>query len=90
MAHQSGPKIVEAPRWAAVGVVIIMLVFAYNVIGTAVRAKKMTGIMGVLIVDLVPLVVLYLDAFPASPNMSQDLFWWWWLFISGSRRPGRC
>ncbi len=74
-----GRKFVEAPRWAAVGVVIIMLVFAYNVIGTAIRANKITGIMGVLIVDLVPLVVLYLDAFPAQPNMSQDLFWWWWL-----------
>jgi nitric oxide reductase subunit B len=74
-----GRKFVEAPRWAAVGVVIVMLVFAYNVVGTAIRAKKMTGIMGVLIVDLVPLVVLYLDAFPAQANMSQDLFWWWWL-----------
>ena len=40
-----GRKYVEAPRWAAIGVVIVMLVFAYNVIGTAIRAKKMTGIM---------------------------------------------
>jgi nitric oxide reductase subunit B len=35
-----GRKYVEAPRWAAMGVVIVMLVFAYNVIGTAIRAKK--------------------------------------------------
>jgi nitric oxide reductase subunit B len=74
-----GRKFVEAPRWAATGVVIVMLVFAYNVIGTAIRARKVTGITGVLIVDLVPLVILYLDAFPAQPNMSVDLFWWWWL-----------
>src|SRR5512139_2891272 len=74
-----GRKFVEAPRWAALGIVVIMLVFAYNVIGTAIRARKITGIMGVLMVDLVPLLVLYLDAFPAQPNMSQDLFWWWWL-----------
>ena len=74
-----GRKFVEAPRWAALGIVVILLVFAYNVIGTAIRAKKMTGIMGVLIVDLVPLLVLYLNAFSAQPNMSQDLFWWWWL-----------
>ncbi len=74
-----GRKFVEAPRWAALGIVVIMLVFAYNVVGTAIRAKKMTGIMGVLIIDLIPLLVLYLDAFPAQPNMSQDLFWWWWL-----------
>ena len=74
-----GRKFVEAPRWAALGIVVIMLVFAYNVIGTAIRAKKITGIMGVLIIDLVPLLVLYLDAFSAQTNMSQDLFWWWWL-----------
>ena len=39
----------------------------------------MTGIIAVLMIDLVPLIVLYLDAFPAITNMSQDLFWWWWL-----------
>lgn len=74
-----GRKFVEAPRWAALGIVVIMLVFAYNIVATAVRAGKMTGIMGVLIVDLVPLLALYLDAFPAQTNMSEDLFWWWWL-----------
>src|SRR5579885_76221 len=74
-----GRKYVEAPRWAAVGIVVVMLVFAYNVIGTAIRARKITGIVGVLIVDLIPLIVLYLDAFPAARNMSVDLFWWWWL-----------
>jgi nitric oxide reductase subunit B len=30
-------------------------------------------------VDLVPLLGVYLDAFPAQTNMSEDLFWWWWL-----------
>ncbi len=74
-----GRKYVEAPRWAAVGVVLVMFVFAWNVIGTAIRARKITGIMGVLMVDLVPLIVLYLDAFPAIRNMSVDLYWWWWL-----------
>ncbi|HEX6796051.1 MAG TPA: cbb3-type cytochrome c oxidase subunit I [Casimicrobiaceae bacterium] len=74
-----GRKYVEAPRWAAIGVVLVMLVFAYNIVGTAIRAKRMTGILAVMIIDLVPLVVLYLDAFPAIDNMSVDLYWWWWL-----------
>ena len=74
-----GRKYVEAPRWAAIGVVAVVAVFMYNVVGTAVKAGKMTGIVGVLIVDLVLLFALYLDAFPALTNMSQDLFWWWWL-----------
>jgi nitric oxide reductase subunit B len=74
-----GRKYVEAPRWAALGVVAVMAVFAYNVLATAIQTRKITGIVAVLMVDLVPLVVLYLDAFPAMTNMSQDLFWWWWL-----------
>lgn len=74
-----GRKYVEAPRWAAIGIVIVVLAFMYNVIATAVKAKKMTGILAVLIVDLIPLSALYLDAFPALTNMSHDLYWWWWL-----------
>lgn len=74
-----GRKYVEAPRWAAIGVVVVMVVFAYNVIGTAYIARKITGIAAVLMIDLVPLVLLYLIAFPAISNMSADLFWWWWL-----------
>jgi nitric oxide reductase subunit B len=74
-----GRKYVEAPRWAAIGVVIVMGVFAYNVLGTAYAARTITGVTAVLMIDLVPLLVLYLVAFPAISNMSVDLFWWWWL-----------
>ncbi len=74
-----GRKYVEAPRWAALGIVAVMGVFAFNVIATTVKARKSTGILTVLIIDLVPLIVLYLDAFPEMRNMSEDLFWWWWL-----------
>ncbi len=35
-----GRKYVEAPRWAALGIVVIMVVFAYNVIGTVIAAQK--------------------------------------------------
>jgi nitric oxide reductase subunit B len=74
-----GRKYVEAPRWAAVGIVVVVLAFVFNVTATAWRARKMTGLLGVLILDLVPLAVLYLDAFPKITNMSHDLYWWWWL-----------
>jgi nitric oxide reductase subunit B len=74
-----GRKYVEAPRWAAIGIALVAAVFAYNVIATTVVARRSTGILTVLIADLVPLVLLYFDAFPEMTNMSQDLFWWWWL-----------
>ena len=74
-----GRKYVEAPRWAAIGIVLVVATFMYNVIATAIKARKMTGILAVLIVDLIPLFVLYLDAFPAETNMVKDMYWWWWL-----------
>ena len=74
-----GRKYVEAPRWAAIGIVVVVLVFIYNVVATMVKARRMTGILWVLALDLVPLALLYLDAFPAMTNMSKDLYWWWWL-----------
>lgn len=74
-----GRKYVEAPRWAALGIVAIIAVFIYNIVVTAFKARKITGIMAVLMVDLIPLFALYLDAFPKQTNMSEDLYWWWWL-----------
>jgi len=74
-----GRKYVEAPRWAAIGITLVVLVFIYNVVGTAIKTKKVTGIMGVLMVDLIPLFGLYLIAFPSITNMSEDQYWWWWL-----------
>ena len=76
---QQGRKYVEAPRWAAVGVALVMLVFAWNVVGTALQARRITGIMAVMSVNMVPLVLLYLIAFPQIDNMAVDLYWWWWL-----------
>jgi nitric oxide reductase subunit B len=76
---QQGRKYVEAPRWAAVGVALVMLVFAWNVVGTAFQARRITGIMAVMSVNMVPLVLLYLVAFPKIDNMAVDLYWWWWL-----------
>lgn len=74
-----GRKFVEAPRWAAIGILTVLLTFAYNVTATCIKARRMTGILWVLVLTLIPLSVIYLDAFPAQTNMSEDLYWWWWL-----------
>lgn len=74
-----GRKYVEAPRWAAVAITLVFAVFAYNIVGTALRARRITGVVAVLMADMVPFLLVYLDAFPAQTNMSEDLYWWWWL-----------
>ena len=76
---QQGRKYVEAPRWAAALITAGIAVFMYNIIATAVKVGRLTGLTWVLILDLVPLFGLYLIAFPAITNMSVDQYWWWWL-----------
>ena len=74
-----GRKYVEAPRWAALGIVVVIACFVWNVVGTAIKTRRVSGIMWVLMLDLIPLFGLYLIAFPALTNVSMDQFWWWWL-----------
>src|SRR5579872_6030341 len=76
---QQGRKYVEAPRWAALVITIGIAVFMYNIVGTAVAVRRLTGLTWILILDLIPLFGLYLIAFPAITNMAVDQYWWWWL-----------
>ena len=71
-----GRKYVEAPRWAAVGITLVVLVFVYNVVATAFKSKKITGIMGVLMLDLIPLFGLYLIAFPSITTSTGPRTCW--------------
>ncbi len=66
-----GRKYLEAPRWAAIGIAVVACVFACDAIATTIAARRSTGILTGLIAALVPLVVLYLDAFPRGREHAQ-------------------
>ncbi len=74
-----GREYIEAPRWADIGIVVVVLIFLYNVIATVIASKRLTGIMGVLIVDLVALAGLYLAGMFYTVNISVDQYFWWWV-----------
>ena len=74
-----GREYIEAPRWADIGIVVVVLVFLYNVIATVIASKRLTGIMGVLIIDLVALAGLYLAGMFYTANISVDQYFWWWV-----------
>jgi nitric oxide reductase subunit B len=73
-----GREYIEAPRWADLGIVAVMLVFFYNVAATVMKGR-VTGITGVLTLDLVALAGLYLAGMFYTPNISIDQYWWWWV-----------
>jgi len=73
-----GREYIEAPRWADIGIVAVVLVFFYNVAATVMKGR-VTGITGVLTLDLVALAGLYLAGMFYTPNISIDQYWWWWV-----------
>ncbi len=74
-----GREYIEAPRWADFGIVAVMLIIYFNVIATVLKAGRITGLLGVLLVDLLALAGLYVAGMFFTPNITQDQFWWWWV-----------
>jgi len=73
-----GREYIEAPRWADIGIVVVVLVFVGNVFATAIKGER-TGIMTVIMADLMALAGLYLAGMGFTDNISVDQFWWWWV-----------
>ena len=73
-----GREYIEAPRWADIGIVVVMLVFFYTVAATFMKGRW-SGISGVLVLDLIALAGLYLAGMFYTANISMDQFWWWWV-----------
>lgn len=73
-----GREYIEAPRWADIGIVIVVLIFFANVVLTFSKGKW-SGIAGVLTLDLVALAGLYLAGMFYMTNITHEQFWWWWV-----------
>lgn len=73
-----GREYIEAPRWADIGIVVVVLTFFYNVAATFAKGQW-SGIAGVLVLDLVALAGLYLAGMFYVTNISVDQYWWWWV-----------
>jgi len=73
-----GREYIEAPRWADIGIVAVVLVFYWNVFATYLKGRK-TGIATVLVADLLALAGLYLAGMFYTDNISIDQYWWWWV-----------
>ncbi len=73
-----GREYIEAPRWADIGIVVVVLIFYANVFFTYLKGRK-TGIMTVMVANLLALAGLYLAGMFFTDNISMDQYWWWWV-----------
>ncbi len=73
-----GREYIEAPRWADIGIVVVALTFVANLFLTGIKGKQ-TGIVTVLMADMIAFAGLYLAGMFFTDNISVDQYWWWWV-----------
>ncbi len=73
-----GREYIEAPRWADIGIVVVVLGFLVNTFLTTMKGRR-TGIMTVILSDMIALAGLYLAGMFFTDNISMDQYWWWWV-----------
>jgi nitric oxide reductase subunit B len=73
-----GREFLEQPTITKVGIVIVALVFLFNVGMTVLKGRK-TVVSLVLMIGLVGLALLFLFAFYNPDNLVKDKFYWWWV-----------
>jgi len=73
-----GREYIEAPLWADLGIVVVALGFVANVWLTCVKGER-TGIMTVMMADVLALAGIYLAGIFYTDNISMDQYWWWWV-----------
>jgi len=80
-----GREFLEQPLPTKVGIVIVALVFLFNITMTVLKGKK-TAISIVLLIGLWGLAVFFLFSFYNPVNVVLDKFFWWWtvhLWVEG-------
>jgi nitric oxide reductase subunit B len=74
-----GRKFLEMPFVLKLGVVLVMLVFLYNLAMTIRRAGRFTTTEGVLIGGLAGAALLFLPGLVPFDNYTLDRFYRWWV-----------
>jgi nitric oxide reductase subunit B len=81
-----GNKLLEQPYPVKIGIVVVMLLFLYNIGMTIRRAGRLTTTEGVLLAGLALAAVLYLPALVTFNNYTLSIFYRWWtvhLWVEG-------
>ncbi len=82
-----GMPFLEQPTVLKFGIVLVALIFLFNIFMTMIKTKKWTVIQGVLLGGLVMLAGMFLFGVFFMKNLSDQYFWWWWvihLWVEGA------
>jgi nitric oxide reductase subunit B len=73
-----GREFLEQPLWIKVAIVVVALIFLYNVSLTVLKGRK-TAITNILLLGLWGIALFWLFAFYDPANLSLDKLYWWYI-----------
>ncbi|HYD93882.1 MAG TPA: cbb3-type cytochrome c oxidase subunit I [Noviherbaspirillum sp.] len=73
-----GREFLEQPLPTKVGIVIVALVFLFNISMTILKGRK-TAINLVMLIGLWGLAIFFLFSFYNPANLVKDKYYWWWV-----------
>lgn len=73
-----GREFLEQPLWIKIAIVVVALIFLYNISLTVLKGRK-TAVTSVLLLGLWGIAVFWLFAFYAPDNLSLDKIYWWYI-----------
>ncbi len=82
----AGNKLLEQPYIVKIAIVVVMLMFLYNILMTIRKAGRWTTTEGVLVAGLGLAALLYLPALASFDNYTISIFYRWWtihLWVEG-------
>jgi len=82
----AGNKLLEQPLPIKIGIVVVMLLFAYNIVRTMAKGARVTATSGVLVAGLFGAALLYLPSLLEFTNYTVATFYRWWtihLWVEG-------
>ena len=82
-----GMPFLEQPTILKIGIVVVALLFLYNIFMTMIKTRKWTTIQGVLLGGLVLLAGMFLFGIFFMQNLATQYYFWWWvihLWVEGA------
>lgn len=73
-----GREFLEQPLWIKVAIVVVALMFLYNISMTVLKGRK-TAVTNILLLGLWGIAVFFLFAFYNPSNLSLDKMYWWYV-----------
>jgi nitric oxide reductase subunit B len=74
-----GMPFLEQPTVLKIGIVIVALIFLFNIFMTMMKTRKWTAIQTVLLTGLVLLALLFLCGIFFMKNLTEQYYYWFWI-----------